>query len=149
MVIEPTANTPKRILVLAELVDAYFMRETPDVLEIQWRKSRKRKWRHIVRPANKTSGGTTQCFGRYLDTCAVARISITAGTDWKDAKMVFLHEMAHAMTPGHSHDRVFWDKAFELYRWAKLPMLYCRKREMNYKKGALAAYRRNRKGVAA
>jgi hypothetical protein len=40
MVIEPTPNTPKRILVLAEPVAAYFPRQVPGVLELKWRKSR-------------------------------------------------------------------------------------------------------------
>ena len=152
MVIETLTKTPTRIWLLANKVAMAFPNEVPGILEIQWRKSRKKgTWRivdgKIAGFRSQFSSGVTECLGVSGNTCAIARVTVTAGSDWKDAKLVFLHEMAHAMTPGHNHDKVFWDCAFRLYRWAKLPMLYCRKREMSYKKGALFAYRRGRKAA--
>lgn len=74
-----------------------------------------------------------------------ARIVVRAGSDRVDAKMVLLHEIAHLQGKGHT-DR-FWDIAWMLYRWAKLPIRYCKEREGDYMKGALVAYRRSiRKG---
>jgi hypothetical protein len=41
------------------------------------------------------------------------------------------------------HSENFWDIAWDLYRWAKLPIRYCKTREGNYRKGSIAAYHRN------
>lgn len=100
------------------------------------------------------------------------RMIITAGRDRTDAKLVVLHEVAHTVTDTEpvywdiekakkhgwifpqeptkpiairnvSHTDRFWDIAWQLYRWAKLPIRYCQRREYEYKAGAQAAYRRN------
>jgi len=71
-------------------------------------------------------------------------INVNAGTDRTDAKLVLLHELAHWARPlGESHSDAFWDLAWELYRWAKLPMRYCKWREAEYRKGSIAAYHRS------
>lgn len=45
------------------------------------------------------------------------RIVVTVGgTNENEHKVVVLHEIAHARTPGHNHDEQFWD---ELYRLCK------------------------------
>jgi len=92
------------------------------------------RWRH--RKKQHSSGIT------YPD-----HITITAGTDRKDQRLLLLHELVHWLLPGEHHSDRFWDKAFELYRRYGVPMLYARKREMQYRKAALPAYRRNRKGL--
>lgn len=48
-------------------------------------------------------------------------IRISLGNDRIDAKGVALHELAHWLTPGHSHDAVFYRKAISLYREYLLP----------------------------
>lgn len=89
-------------------------------------------------------------------------ITITAGIARRDAKLVLLHELAHWLLPrikktygrgkwqrefivcqGHTDE--FWDLAWSLYRWAKLPVAYCKQREFTYKAGAKKAYLRSRK----
>ncbi len=68
-------------------------------------------------------------------------VLVTAGTNRIDAKLVLLHEIAHQLT-NDFHTAHFWDVAWQLYRWAKLPMRYCIKREQDYRKGAMIAYKR-------
>lgn len=105
------------------------------------------------------------------------RIHLTIGKDRTDAKLVLLHEVAHTVTESEpqywnierakkqgwifpkeperpiiirniSHTSKFWDIAWELYRWAKLPIRYCQQREYHYKVGAQVAYKRNRRKEA-
>ena len=74
------------------------------------------------------------------------KIVITAGKNRTDQKLVLLHEIAHTLLPmGNHHSTVFWDTAWALYRWAKLPVRYCVNREKTYKVGAMVAYRRNKR----
>ena len=89
-------------------------------------------WRHGSR---RSSSGTAWTKSK--------RIVITAGRDRTDQKFVLLHEIAHTLTPENAHhsDR-FWDIAWALYRWAKLPIRYCVNREKTYKIGAMVSYRR-------
>jgi len=107
-------------------------------LEVNWRRGTRAFW-------NPLRGETTRVrqeksSGRWNRS---GRITVTAGTDRTDAKLVLLHEFAHSLAPEtDSHSDAFWDIAWELYRWAKLPIRYCKEREGSYRKGALAAYRR-------
>ena len=73
------------------------------------------------------------------------KIVITAGHNRIDQKLVLLHELSHLLVRGH-HSAHFWDVAWELYRWARLPILATKKREGEYRKGALLAYSRSRRG---
>ena len=74
------------------------------------------------------------------------KISINAGQDRIDQKVVLLHELAHWIVgPVERHNGRFWDVAWELFRWAKLPIGYTKRREGDYRKGALAAYHRTRR----
>ncbi len=78
------------------------------------------------------------------------RIVVTAGSERLDQRVVLLHELAHILSPvGEHHGSHFWDVAWELYRWAKIPIRYAKTREGNYRKGALVAYSRSRKGGVA
>jgi hypothetical protein len=118
------------------------------------------RWRH--RPGLTTSG-----------CCGKTRITVRAGRDRTDTKLVILHEVAHFVTPDEVrettlkgvidaqsgkeigdfkvtrrlyHTDTFWDTAWRLYRWAKIPVRYALQREGEYKAGAVLAYRRSRKG---
>jgi len=101
-------------------------------------------------------------------------IHITGGKHRIDAKLVVLHELAHwaaGIKPVYwdiekakkqgwhivheptspivikqmGHTTEFWDIAWQLYRWAKLPIRYCQQREYSYRVGAQMAYKRNRR----
>ena len=73
-------------------------------------------------------------------------ITITAGKDRKDQKLVLLHELAHWLMPkNESHSPAFWDKTWQLFRRYGVPMRYARQREGAYRKGAVAAYHRQRR----
>ncbi|MDP2684760.1 MAG: hypothetical protein Q8P20_07040 [bacterium] len=77
--------------------------------------------------------------------CYSDSISITSGTDRKDAKLVVLHELAHWFNPAEHHGLAFWQTAWELYKWAGLPINYCKRREYPYKKTAKLAYQKLKK----
>ena len=83
-------------------------------------------------------------------------ISIVAGNNRIDARLVLLHELAHWVLPrygsaqfyGHEgHTPEFWDIAWMLYRWNKLPINYCKQREGEYRKEALIAYHKALKKI--
>jgi hypothetical protein len=59
-------------------------------------------------------------------------ITINAGakTERWEQKMVLLHELAHAISPG-GHDERFWKTAWTLYRRFNLPIRKCQGREPN------------------
>lgn len=84
--------------------------------------------------------------------CRQDSITIIAGKKRVDTKLVLLHELAHWALPikrGHEgHTTEFWDIAWDLYRWAGLPIRYCLNREKTYRKGAAVAYHKanNHKG---
>lgn len=117
------------------------------------------KWKH--RPWPQSSG-----------SCGKTKITVRAGKDRTDAKLVLLHEIAHFVTPEEKqemtlkgdwfggegkrvenprvtrrlyHTDSFWDTAWRLFRWAKIPIRYALEREGNYKTGAIAAYKRGRR----
>lgn len=97
---------------------------TPD----DWRKHRTSK-------ARKTSSGV----------CYRTHITISAGSDRTDCRMVLLHELAHWALPWKEHHSdAFWTTAFDLYRHFKLPIRYCLNREKGYRKNAIVGYRNNR-----
>lgn len=68
------------------------------------------------------------------------RILVRGGRDRQAAKLILLHELAHHIT-GCQHTRTMWTLAWQLYRWAKLPIRFCSQKEGSYMKGALVAYR--------
>jgi predicted metal-dependent hydrolase len=60
-------------------------------------------------------------------------ITITAGKDRRDTKMVILHELAHWVLPDNEHHGDnFWRLAFNLYKWQGLPLRVCINRESTY-----------------
>lgn len=57
-------------------------------------------------------------------------ITVTAGKDRRDAKLVLLHEIAHWVLPDKEHHGDnFWRLAFDLYRTNGLPVRVCINRE--------------------
>jgi len=147
-------NTPKwaQDLILDAIL--YIQSVTPlkpELPDIKWRQSHTSWNFETDRPAlRKTSSGV----------CYENHITIVQGKDRIDNKLVILHELAHWALPlksegieghppniyGHEgHTPRFWDLAWQLYREFKLPILYCKKRELEYRKGSLAAYHRSRK----
>jgi hypothetical protein len=68
-------------------------------------------------------------------------ISIAAGKDRLDQRLVLLHELAHWLgPPGEGHTLAFWRRAWRLYRRYRVPMYYALAREGRYHR-ALQAYR--------
>jgi len=92
------------------------------------------RWRHCNRPR---SSGTARIIAPHW-------IVVRAGKSRLDAKLCLLHEIAHQLT-NDGHTPEFWDVAWQLYRWAKLPMRYCIEREQYYRKGAMIAYKKGAK----
>jgi len=89
---------------------------------------------YLVWHRRKTDASSGHCGGR--------RIVVTAGTSRKDAKLVLLHEVAHALNRGDHHGPKFWDTAWELYRDYGVNLVYAQRREFAYKAGARQAYKR-------
>ncbi len=78
------------------------------------------KWRH---GKHRSSSGIC---------CQHDHITITAGHDRKDSKLVLLHELAHWVLPDNEHHGDnFWRLAFDLYKFNGLPVRYCINRESN------------------
>lgn len=122
----------------------------PDIPDIIWKNAHQtyydwdpEKKRCIgSRSARKHSSGS--CYPNY--------ISIRAGNYRTDCKLVILHELSHWVLPVYrngfiwthkGHTSEFWDIAWDLYRWARLPIKYCKYRESGYRKGSIKGYKRN------
>jgi hypothetical protein len=129
------------------IIDAMIQLESKgyqgDLPDIKWRKATARAYDFINdkdyrKPRNTSSG-----------ICHEQHITIVAGHNRTDCKLVILHELAHWVLPykcGHEgHTPRFWDIAWDLFQWAKLPVRYCLQREQTYRKGAVVAYHNNRK----
>jgi hypothetical protein len=69
------------------------------------------------------------------------RISVTAGQDPVDQKLVVLHECAHQLTK-QGHTSKMWDKFWELCHRHQVPIPYALKRSGDYKKKAVPAFYR-------
>ena len=68
-------------------------------------------------------------------------ISIAAGKDPVDQRLVLLHELAHWQgKPDEGHSHAFWLRAWRLYRRYRVPVHYALAREGEYD-GAVQAYR--------
>lgn len=91
-------------------------------------------FRVVWRPRRR-DGSSGQCFFDYF--------TVNAGTDEVDQRRVVLHELAHARTPGHGHDEIFWD---EVYRLSVAEgMVESMKARSNQKRSFTAAQRRARR----
>ncbi len=112
---------------------------TRDLPDIRWRRPMSRycdRWGNVIgKKRRDCSSGV----------CYQTHITICGGTDRTGAKIVLLHELAHWFRPwGEHHSSAFWDLAWILFRWARLPVRVTLARERSYRKGAAAAYRRSR-----
>jgi hypothetical protein len=84
------------------------------------------RWRRRTQPW--TSGAL------YYDGTGM---SIVAGTDVRQLRMVLLHELAHYLVgPTHQHDERFWRRCWELYRRYGVDLAYAWQAETSYRKGA-------------
>jgi hypothetical protein len=82
------------------------------------------------------------------------KVQVNAGRSRRDARLVLLHELAHAIRGEikataasgivHYHDEQFWRIAFTLYREYGVPMKYAVDREASYRDGSTAAYAKMR-----
>lgn len=114
-----------------------------------WKRASYRIWRggQLVRKPSRHSSGSYS--GGYH------RILVRQGQDPIDARLVLLHELAHAMVPrkqkaaaysnykysvSRGHDKRFWTKAWRLYAKYGIPIEYAKKREWPYMVKAKAAY---------
>ncbi len=71
----------------------------------------------------------------------VHKINICAGSKRLDAKLVIAHELTHnVLSEKEHHSETFWNLAWDLYHYLELPIRYCKKREFEYKVGAMKAY---------
>ncbi len=69
-------------------------------------------------------------------------ISVAAGRDAIDQRLVLCHELAHWLVgPGEGHSLRFWRSAWRLYRRYRVPIHYALAREGEYE-GAIMAYKR-------
>ena len=72
----------------------------------------------------------------------VGGISIAAGRDPVDQRLVLCHELAHWLSrPDEGHTRAFWLRAWRLYRRYRVPIHYALAREGEFE-GAVQAYKR-------
>lgn len=68
-------------------------------------------------------------------------ISVTAGLDLMDQRLVLCHELAHWLgKPDEGHSPAFWKRAWRLYRRYRVPVYYALAREGAFD-GAVQAYK--------
>lgn len=61
-------------------------------------------------------------------------VSVVAGTEELDIRLVLLHELAHFSNPvGEHHGYGFWNRAFDLYELFGIPVMYAHNRERKYR----------------
>jgi predicted metal-dependent hydrolase len=93
--------------------------------ELRWRRSRYRR-----------SAGSASIAGRNHN----GSISIDAGRDVVDQRLVLCHELAHWLSrPDENHSIAFWLRAWRLYRRYRVPIYYALAREGKHE-GAVLAY---------
>jgi len=96
--------------------------------ELHWRRSRSRRSAGSADPSGGKQRGV---------------ISIEAGRDVVDQRLVVCHELAHWLgRPEEGHSSAFWSRAWGLYRRHRVPIYYAMAREGGYE-GAVVAYRQS------
>ena len=71
----------------------------------------------------------------------VGGVSIAAGRDPVDQRLVLCHELAHWLgPPDEGHSLTFWLRAWRLYREYRVPIHYALAREGEFE-GAVQAYK--------
>ena len=92
------------------------------------------RWRH-----SKYTYSSGHCHNN-VDDSEFGSISISAGKKRIDQKLVLLHEIAHLLAPGKSHNEDYWNMAWDIFNWAKIPIKYAKHREGSLHKKALVVY---------
>lgn len=116
-----------------ELLERVCSDRGAEVPELTWRRAGKRRY---VIGARTTVWSRPVCSsGRYYS--GEHRIVVTAGSMRTDQRLVLLHEIAHALTPGQHHNETFWMIAWQLYRAYKVPMRHAKVREDRYRVGSV------------
>jgi hypothetical protein len=93
---------------------------------LRWRRSRRRR----------SAGSADSPLGLKNGT-----ISVVAGRDPVDQRLVLCHEIAHWLgKPYEGHSLAFWRRAWRLYRRYRVPIYYALAREGDFH-GAIQAYR--------
>jgi hypothetical protein len=94
---------------------------------LHWRRSRRRR-----------SAGSADSYMRKHPA-----ISVVAGRDVVDQRLILLHELAHWLgPPGEGHSMAFWIRAWKLFRRYRVPVHYALAREGAYE-GAVQAYKKS------
>lgn len=91
---------------------------------------------HIARPGRDIKKPYKEWYEAMKTACAGKHIVIAPFNPKLQNRVITTMHISH--TPE------FWDTAWELFRWAKLPIAYCKEREFEYKKGAIAGYHRSK-----
>ncbi|MBI2020089.1 hypothetical protein HYS94_01585 [Candidatus Daviesbacteria bacterium] len=126
------ANPPQWALDFTEKATLYYNELTGKDYRtptIQWKKSK-----------NEVTTGSAFTdknlvivrYGTYLHKFSKHKISLRV-----NHKLTLAHEIAHCFSPTHHHDSIFWRIAWDLYKWAKIPMWYAKWNEGWYKKKSL------------
>jgi hypothetical protein len=94
--------------------------------DLRWRRSRRRRSAGSADSPEGLTNGT---------------ISIVAGRDPVDQRLVLCHELAHWLgPPNDGHSPAFWRRAWQLFRRYRVPIYYALAREGDFH-GAIEAYR--------
>ena len=102
-----------------------------------WHPSKKAYYRY---KDNRTTNGWDYKRVKYT---ARYKITITAGSQSQDQRLVLLHELAHVICPKNvNHGAVFWRKAWELYKRYGVDLEYALNREKGYRKESEIQYRK-------
>ena len=136
-------NVPQWALDLVSLVAADEQRK--DIPDIVWRRKKKAMSSGICYPKRIVISAGSRKYQANIP------YRVTRNGPWRtvgirdDQRLTLLHELAHWLSPiGEHHGPQFWDKAWEMFRRYNVPILYAKVREGNYRKGAIAAYKRTR-----
>lgn len=115
---------------------AWAERVVRDTARLHRRRPPRLRWRAWRRVRSAGSAGD----GGYGEDGA---ISIAAGRDPIDQRLVLCHELAHWLGRAEEgHTEAFWRRAWRLYRRHRVPVYYALAREGDYA-GAVEAYRRH------
>lgn len=68
------------------------------------------------------------------------RLVVTAAGPRHEQRLVLLHELAHALTPGEHHSLTFWLTAWRLYFEHGVPVRHAQRREFGYRQTARRGY---------
>lgn len=91
-------------------------------------------------PAVKWRRGRTSDLSSGTYYAESHRLVVTAAGPRYEQRLVLLHELAHALTPGEHHSLTFWLTAWRLYFEHGVPVRYAQQREFRYRQTARRGY---------